>query len=252
MALSFDALPDIRDAEFSREFWLDFAGVEDPGVKEKIVALARIEMARVGPVDFNTKIVCDALGVKYPIINYYFGNRVGLMAATVMAGNDEWIRMLKSVLSSKPASAEKQLLAHIEADIAYAKRWGRAWIFGVYPTDSPDNYSAVQAEYGERMRVNHEFWLAVLTQLVRDGRKKKPTVIEFDEHSIPRAKLAMSPGAFLAATSLAWSIHGLAVWTAGQHLGTQGLSEPTAPALTEQYVSRQHIKNILKAALAQE
>ena len=102
------------------------------------------------------------------------------------------------------------------------------------------------------MRVNHEFWLAVLTQLVRDGRKKKPRVIEFDEHSIPRAKLAMNPGAFLAATSLAESIHGLAVWTAGQHVGTQGLSEPAAPGLTEQYVSRQHIKRILKAALAQE
>jgi AcrR family transcriptional regulator len=252
MAQSFEALPDIRSAELTPEFWLQFVGSSEPGVRDKIVALAKIEIARTGPVDFNTKIVCDALDVKYPIINYYFGSRAGLMVAAVMSLNDEWIRLLKSVLTAKPTSAEKQLLAHVEADIAFAQRWGRMWIFGVYPVDSPDNYGAVQAEYGERMRINHEFWLAVLTQLIRDGRKKKDTAITFDELSVPRANLALSPGAFLAATSLAWSIHGLAAWTAGQHVGTKGLSEPSAPALTEQYVSKQHIKRILKAALAQD
>jgi len=249
MAQSFEALPDIRSAELTPAFWTDFAGVEVPGVRQQLVALARLEIARVGPVNFNTKIVCDALEVKYPIINYYFGSRVGLMAAAAMELNDEWIRLLKSVLSKSASSAEKQLRAHIEADMAYAERWGRMWIFSVYPTDSPESYGAVQAEYGERMKINHEFYLAVLTQLVRDGRKKKPTLIDFDEHSVPRLTLARTPGAFLAATSLAWSIHGLAAWTAGQHLGTQGLSEPSVPILTEQYVSKQHIKRILRVAL---
>jgi AcrR family transcriptional regulator len=252
MVQSFDALPDIRSADLTPAVWADIAGSEDPGVREKLVALARVEIARVGPVNFNTKIVCDALGVKYPIINYYFGSRVGLMAAAAMALNDEWIRLLKSVLATSPHSAEKQLRAHIEADVAYAQRWGRMWIYSVYPTDSPESYSAVQSEYGDRMKANHEYFLAVLTQLVRDGRKNKLTVIEFDEQTIPRLTLARTPGAFLAATSLAWSIHGLIAWTAGQHLGTQGLSEPSLPILTEQYVSKQHIKRILRVALERD
>jgi hypothetical protein len=37
-------------------------------------------VAIVGPASFNTAGVCDTLGISYPMVNYYFGNRDGLIA----------------------------------------------------------------------------------------------------------------------------------------------------------------------------
>lgn len=239
--------------EITEEFWVAECGNPAPPVREQLVILTAREIARVGTEAFNAKDVCDLVGAKYPMINYYFGSREGLLQAAAMRTHDLWITNVRNALSSKPSEPLKQLKAICKAEVAFAKEWGQMALLATHP---PQTSSALSLDEDkdldsvvERREANTELYLGILTKLIIDARKGKQSLVEYRRNRVPIDDLKSQPLAYIAATNLAWSIRGLASWFAGPHDGDWSIENPSGTPITEQYMAKQAIKRMLKASL---
>ena len=73
------------DESLTDEFWLRFGDNPQPAMHEKSIYLTMEHVRAKGPWDFNAAAICQRLGITNPMVNHYFGNRDGLLAAAVVA-----------------------------------------------------------------------------------------------------------------------------------------------------------------------
>jgi AcrR family transcriptional regulator len=213
--------------------------------------LAIEEIIASGPVDFNAGNICARLGIKNPMVNYYFGGRDGLIAEATMAAQDNWIDFMHSSIKVAPGNPEKRLRAWIDNELIWAQRMSGMGVLINYPMTSLAAHKIVVDQFQERMQANFEFGLAILTTLIIDVRSGKVSPMDFSVHNFPKAKLLLNVSAFAAATSIAWSTHGLAGWSSGRHVATQQIENQPLSAITKitsNHMIENHIKMIIKVA----
>lgn len=235
---------------FSPEKWVALGGSEQPSVREMLIMLTIEEISQVGPADFNAASPCDRIGVKHPTVHYHFGNRDGLIAEATMWMHDQWVRFLHANLLKAPRDPKKRLRAYIDSEIAWSKQIGGMMLLMHYPLASSGAQMIVAEKFEERMRRNFEFNLALLTTLVLDVRKKTVSSLEFTVDNYPKLELLKHPTALLAATSISWATHGIAMWSSGDHIATRGLEDPALSKLTTKVAVENYIKNIMRMAEA--
>lgn len=241
--------PDGADAlTFTAKDWLSRGEVADPSTREKMIMLAIEEIQSVGPADFNAMRVCDRLGIKHPMVNYHFGNRDGLIAEATWWAYQDWTRAVRDSIQKAPAHPEKRLRAWVEAEIKWAQHMGGMYILTQYPLSSAGAQEIVATEYKERMQQIFEYHLALLTVIIDDLRTGKVSSVDFDEETMPRAHLLTKTQAVITAGHLAWMTHGIASWSSGHHLGTEGIASRGVKDLSVAIAKKSYIDQIVRVA----
>lgn len=231
------------------EIWAAYGEGEKLGVREKLIILSAVEISRVGIMEFNAKNPCAVIDAQSSIVNYYFDGREGLLAEAAYLVHKDWLKTVQSALSKKPSDPRKQLTAIMTAEMAYYRRWGEMAIFAAYPNSSPELRSKFFEKFHAASQTALEYYLAVLTVLIYDARKGEPSLIDFGLTDVPKSKLITHANAFLAATSLTWSIHGLGIWAAGQYVPSESIEDKKLTALTRVAAEKHHLKHIVDAAI---
>jgi AcrR family transcriptional regulator len=234
---------------YTSDQWLVFGTNPQPSTREKMILLAIEEIIETGPGDFNATVVCDRLGIAYPMINHNFGDRDGLIAEAIMATHDSWSKGVEAAFKLAPADPMKRLRKFIEHEIAWSVKMQGMGVLMHYPTVSSRVSKAVMEKFGDRMRRNFEFHLALITVTILDIRAKTVSDLEFGKEDFPRTQLVIAhPAAFTAAVSISWATHGLAMWSGGDHVATNSLAKDSLAGLTASFVVNQHIKHIIGIA----
>jgi hypothetical protein len=229
--------------------WARYGTTPKFGVREKLVILSAIEMADVGILDFNAKNPCAAIGANSSIVNYYFGGREGLMAEAGIFVHDQWINSVRVAVSTKPIDPVKQINLIIQSELAFTKHWKEMAVFGAYPNSSPTLRALYKERFEKRAQDALEYYLAVMTVLIHDARAGKKSLIDFELGNPPKYKMVTHSSAFLAATSLTWSLHGLTIWSAGQHAASQSIEDKRVTSITSQFAVKNHIKHVIASAI---
>ncbi len=243
--------PQAPDLQLSRgvRSLLDGLGDAPIGTRERMILLAIEQIVERGPVDFNSGLVCDQLGIKHPMIKHYFGSKENLLSEALLWGFRDWHRVLNESLAPSMKNPEELLKRRIRAEI----EWGRAMkamaILSHYPMVSENARRIISVSHTNEMQSLFEYHLATLTELVLAIRAKKQFKLDFNETNYPRTEaVIMHPQAFLAATSISWSTHGLVVWSSGDHLSTRGFVNETVAGISSKIAIESHLNNILKIA----
>lgn len=222
---------------------------DDITTRELIILVAINQMIDVGPVDFNANTVCETLGIKHPMINYYFGSRDGLIADAAIWAFRGWSHgWAKSITTSKP-EPEARLRASLAFEIEWSSEMRAVSVLVQYPLLSSSVRAILDSKYGDEMAKTFEYHLALLTQIVIDMRKGTKTPIEFDETNYPRNdRIARNPAEFMAATSMALASHGLSMWGSGQHHPSRRSAKEMVANITRNLMIENHITEIIRIA----
>ncbi len=229
--------------------WERFGQSSDLGVREKLIILSAVEMAKVGTLEFNAKNPCEAIGAKSSMVNYYFGGREGLMAEAAIFVYQDWIHSVQKCLSTKESDPVSQIKKIIDSDLEFTQRWGHMAVFASYPNSSPKLREIYHERFESIAQEGLEYYLAVLAILISDARAGRKSRIDFSIGDLPKSKLAANAPALLAATSLSWSISGLTIWSAGQHIASSNLENKFKTSLTTKVAMRNHINHIINSFL---
>ncbi len=233
------------DSSIGDDYWLRYGTDPNPTVRERIVYLTIEELCQAGPGDFNAKDVCDRLGVKYPMINYYFGGRDGLIAEAVAMAYERSVDDLKAAVNAAPRDPEKRIRAWIAFDVEAARRQKGLGVLMQYPIISKGSYETLKDELHGQLQKAFEFYLAIVNILVSDIRTGRVTDIDFEADTVPRRKLLANPTIALDTTSVTWALHGLVMWSTGSHLVSARSSDPS---FSTDLAVRRHINNIIAIA----
>ena len=207
------------------------------------------EMVTTGPVDFNAGVVCDRLNIKHPMVNHYFGNRDHLIAEVTVWAYRSWSHALIGAVRKAPKNAEKRIRAYIEAEIKWAKSMRSVAVLVQYPLLSSTVNTMIDDQFGAEMQRYFEYHLSIMTTLVVDLRRGTNSDLDFDISNYPRTELVLKHSReFLDATSMAWSIHGLAQWHSGTHLATTKLPRELAEVVTQKLAVQNHINQVIALA----
>lgn len=243
-ALKSSPLPD--DArEYLPEHWLRYGESGTPSVREKLVALTIEEVIRSGPADFSTKTVCDRIGAKYPIMNYYFGSRDGLLAEASAMTYRKAIMATHERIASAPKNAEKRFRAYIQGELDWYRELSAWAILINYSIASKVSGEILDEKYGAEMERYFEFYLSMVGTMVLDLRSGSLSSFDFGIDNYPRASLLLKPATALDSISLVWSVHGIALWSSGNHVGSRTTSDPS---LTRRMAIKHHIDHIVERA----
>jgi AcrR family transcriptional regulator len=206
-------------------YWVHFCGHPDPPNRDKLVYLTIREVAITGPASFNTAPVCDTLGISYPMVNYYFGNRDGLIAEAGHVAYTLYVDKLWAAVEAAPREPEARLRAWLEAHLRLnieIRGWGAVLN---YPRFSSTVEEILDERFGEEHRRYFELNMAHLARLILDVWAGTVTDFPYDAETFPRAELLSDPTAVEVAASISWSTLGLAVWRSGRHTPSKGVRE---------------------------
>jgi hypothetical protein len=229
--------------------WLKYGASENANVRQKLVILSALEIAEVGILEFNSKNPCNVIDAKTSIVNYYFGGREGLLAESAAFVHDEWLKAIQSVIKPVPQDPIKQLKKIINVQLTFAAQWKEMGVFASYPNSSPLIRKLYFERFGKHTKEIIEYYLAVLTLLIADAKEGRRTTIDFQVGTVPKQKAKLLYKSLLAATSFSWSVHGLFVWTAGQHAPSHQISDKNFSKLTEKLAIKNHIDTIIDTAI---
>lgn len=219
------------------------------GTRERMILLAIDEIMKSGPSDFNARLVCDRLQVKQSMVPYHFGNRDGLITEAAIWAFRDWSRHAVSAVRRTKGSGEKRLRAYLNAEIEWAMRMSSIALLVQYPMLSEPVRVQLEQKYGDEMRRNLEYHLAVLTDLVVDIRTGSTNPLDYDEHTYPSKEQAVAKAAeFLTATSISWASHGIQMWASGSHLSTKSFWTLDVPKIAVSFTIKNHIDEIVATA----
>ncbi len=239
----------IGDAlSYTAKDWLRFGDVAEPTTRQKMILLAIEQITKVGPADFTAVQVCDRLDIKHPMINYHFGSRDNFMAEVSWWAHTEWYKDTVRRYTSAPADPKKRLRAWIEGELAYSKRMGGMQILIQYPMVSANALRIISDRHTAEMQRQFEHTLALLTTTVRDVQRGTVDPLDWDIDTIPKQHLLKDSKYFLTATKMAWTLHGLAMWSSGKHLSTHNIEDPKMSSLTQKFVVESMVKHIVDMA----
>lgn len=240
--------PEADALQFGAADWLRYGNVNDPSTREKMIMLAIDEIYSVGPADFNAMRVCDRLGIKHPMVNYHFGNRDGLLAEATWWAYQQWTRNVRASIQGAPANPEKRLRAFITEEVQWAEKMGGMYLLLQYPLSSAGAQQIVSEKYQTQMEKFFEYHLALLAVIIGDLRSGKVSSVDFDEESQPTASLALRPQLVIAAGHIAWMTHGLASWSTGHHISTDGFVARSTQEISVAIAKKTYVDLIVKVA----
>ncbi len=221
----------------------------DIGTRERLILLTIDEIKKSGPADFNARVACERLGVRQSMIPYHFGSRDGLLVESTIWAYRDWSNHATDILRKTSGSGEKRLRAYINAELDWASRMGPIKLLVQYPMLSEPVRVKLQKKYGDEMRRKFEFHLAALGDLVIDIRTGSSTPIDYDDTNYPPIEKAITHAEeFLAATSVSWAVHGLAMWASGSHMSTQSFWSLDLPKIAVKFTMKNHIDEIVAIA----
>jgi AcrR family transcriptional regulator len=221
----------------------------DIGTRERLILLAIDEIKKHGPADFNARVVCERLGVKQSMIPYHFGTRDGLLVEATIWAYRDWSNYATDILRKTSGSGEKRLRAYLNAELDWASRLGPIKLLVQYPMLSETVRVKLQDKYGDEMRRKFEFHLAALGDLVIDIRTGSSTPLDYDDTNYPPIEKAITHSEeFLAATSVSWASHGLAMWASGSHMSTQRFWSLDLPKIAVKFTVKNHIDEMVAIA----
>lgn len=206
-------------------YWMHLCGHLDPPNRDKLIYLTIREVAITGPASFNTSPVCDALGISYPMVNYYFGNRDGLVAEAGHIAYVLYVDRLWAAVEAAPPDPSSRLRAWLEAHLRLNIEIGGWGAVLNYPRFSSTVEEILDERFGDEHRRHFELNMAHLTRLILDVWAGEVTDFPYGVDAFPRAELLQENAALELAASLSWSTLGVAVWRAGRHAPSKGIRE---------------------------
>jgi AcrR family transcriptional regulator len=239
----------VKNAQrYGAEEWLQLGSVATPSTREKMIMIAIEEIITSGPADFNALKVCERLGVKTPMVNYYFKNRDGLLSEAVWWAYRNWSISLRKSMREAPRSPEKRLRAFIHHEIEWALRFGGMALLMHYPLASAESHRMVEGLYGEKMQEIFDYHLALLAMTIHDLRTGELSSLDFDEITVPKAKLMLLPHLILSAGHIAWMTHGISSWATESHVATKGYAARAVKGMSVSLAKKTYIDLIVKVA----
>jgi len=234
------------EGDDSARMWLDYSDDPNPSNRDRLIFLTMREVAIVGPASFNTTGICDALGISYPMVNYYFGNRDGLIAEAGHVTYVRYVSKLWEAVEEAPRTPVDRLRAWFEAHLRLnveIRGWGAVLN---YPRFSSSIEEILDERFGEEHRRHFSLNMARLTRLVLDLWSGTVEDFPFGLDDYPREELLENLDAIKVVATLSWATLGVAVWRSGRHTPSKGLSEldHLGPLLIEA-----HTENMLRLAL---
>jgi AcrR family transcriptional regulator len=227
-----------HDGDDMASLWLDFGDDPEPSNRDRLIYLTMREVAIVGPASFNTGGVCDTLGISYPMVNYYFGNRDGLIAEAAHITYVRYVQKLWAAVEAAPRTPVDRLRAYLQAHLRLnveIRGWGAVLN---YPIFSSSIAQILDERFGEDHRRHFELNMARIARLVIDVWEEEVHDFTFDVDSFPREALLANRAAMDTTATLSWGTLGVAVWRSGRHSPSRGISEleQLGDALVDTYI----------------
>jgi AcrR family transcriptional regulator len=232
-----------HDGDDIGRIWLDFGDDPEPSNRDRLIYLTMREVALVGPASFNTSGVCDTLGISYPMVNYYFGNRDGLIAEAAHVTYVRYVDMLWRAVEAAPRTPVDRLRAYLHAHLRLnieIRGWGAVLN---YPIFSSTIAQLLDERFGEDHRHHFELNMARLARLVMDVRDGVVTDVRFSVDDYPREILLADVEALALTAMLSWGTLGVAVWRSGRHTPSRGI--PELEMLGDQLIEA-YIENLIR------
>jgi len=223
--------------------WLDFGDDPEPSNRERLIYLTMREVALVGPASFNTAGVCDTLGISYPMVNYYFGNRDGLIAEAAHWTYVRYVGRMWSAVDRAPRTPVDRLRAFLGAHLRLnveIRGWGAVLNYPVFSSTIAEIFDE---RFGEDNRRHFELNIARLIRLVLDLWSGRVSDDVYDVDDFPREAMLADAAAVDAAASLSWATLGVAVWKGGRHIPSRGVSDVEA---IQDRLIHNHIENMIR------
>lgn len=208
------------DRELNSTFWLQFGGDANPPMREKLIFVTLDDVGRVGAATFNVKLVCDALGVSYSLINHHFGSRDELIAEAAVRWYELYVDALWAAVLDAQQTPEARLRAWLKHNVEWSSRYNGMSALHDYPTASSDVTEMINENHREFLTGLAELNLARLISLVLDVRRGEVGLYTLDRGKVDREPILSDENVMLSAGSIAWAILGMSVWKAGHHLPT--------------------------------
>ena len=213
------------DETLTDAYWLQYGDNPQPSMQDKIIYLTIEQVKGKGPWDFNAAGICQRLGVTNPMVNHYFGNRDGLLAAGLFEVYRRYIDQLGEAVAAASREPKARLEAWMREQIKRTCEMG-GWATMLNSPLSALHVSQVfQEEYEEDVQKLFEFNLRRLGYLIRDVQQG--TVTDPPAEFTPEERAALLNNMDLAGltASVAWSTMGSATWLAGQHVPSSRIPE---------------------------
>lgn len=228
------------DPTLTDEYWLGRGGQSQPPMRLKILYVTIEEVAKTGPGAFNVANVCDRLGITYPMVNHYFGNRDGLLAEAAHMVYERFVDDVWAAVERAPENPRDRLAAWIRAEIAETTAMGGWSSILNYPLSAREVSEQIYAMFGQQMGEAFELNMARLALLIKDVRRGEVTNVLYRRGRVPRAELLADSELQALVPTIVWSTFGAAVWTSGQHLPSRKVPEVGSdlPALLENHINR--------------
>jgi len=233
------------DRVLDAAFWRELGGEDEPTMREKIILVSIDDLGRVGPATFNVKLVCEALGVSYSLINHHFGNRDELIAEASIRWYEIYVQALWKAANAAPRDAEARLRAWLWESVVWARKYSGLAAVMNYPTASLAVTHLLREKWNEQLSAFGELNLARLLWLVKEIRANEVTDTVLEIGNMPAAQLRSDPAVMALNASVGWAILGLAVWSAGRHLPTGRVFDENVDL---QAAVDLHLKNIISLA----
>ncbi len=235
-----------QDGEDSESVWSHHGGDAEPSNRDRLIILAMRDVAIVGPASFNTAGICDALGISYPMVNYYFGSRDGLIAEAGHVTYVRYVQKLWEAVEEAPRTPVDRLRAWFEAHLRLnveIRGWGAVLN---YPRFSSSIEAILDERFGEEHRRYFELNMARLARLVRDLWSSTVEDFPYGLDDFPREELLADSEVIKVVATLSWATLGVAVWRSGRHSPSKGITDldRMGAALIES-----HTDNMLRFAL---
>lgn len=226
-------------------FWLNFGSEQDPGIRKKMIYLAIREVALVGPGSFNTASVCDALNITYPMVNHYFGNRDGLVAEAGFNAYQLYVERLWENVKLADPEPEQRLRMWIRAQVELTGELGGWGAVLNYAPFSHSIFQILEQRFGPQRQALFELNVARLAQLIKDYRENRLTTVDYTIDDYPRDEVLEDQRLTELTFSISVSTLGMAIWRAGGHIPSRGISELKD---IESALIEAHVENLLKLA----
>jgi AcrR family transcriptional regulator len=235
-----------QEGDDPARIWLDFADDPNPSNRDRLIYLTMREVAIVGPASFNTAGVCDALGISYPMVNYYFGNRDGLIAEAGHVTYVRYVQKLWDAVEQAPRTPVDRLRAWFEAHLRLnieIRGWGAVLN---YPRFSSSIEEILDERFGDDHRRHFSLNVARLTRLVLDLWSGSVEDFPYGLDDFPREQLLAESEAVKVVATLSWATLGVAVWRAGRHTPSKGITD--LDRMGEELIEA-HTENMIRFAI---
>ena len=228
------------DETLTDEFWLRFGDNPQPSMQDKIIYLTIEQVKEKGPWDFNSAAICQRLGVTNPMVNHYFGNRDGLLAAGLFEVYRRYIDDLGKAVAAAPREPKARLEAWMREQINQTSEMGGWATMLNSPLSALHVAEVFQEEYRDEVQKLFEFNLRRLGYLIRDVQQgtvtDPPRQFTAEERTVLLNDLELAD----VTASVAWSTMGSATWLAGQHVPSSRIPElwPRSDDLISAHIRR--------------